>query len=551
MIRRLWLAARLAAAVAVVVRLARAARRGEPLTVGPAPPTDLDDDATISVVIPARDEEDRLAPVLELLAADPSVTEVIVVDDESRDGTADARPRARARPSSPVPRSRRVGWASRGRSTRACAPPRGDWVVCFDADVEPSPGLARALVDRVQADGLDMASVAGRFVCPTAPLRVLHPALLTTLVYRFGPPGASPARPGRVLANGQCTAVRRADLLAAGGYTVAAGNLTDDVALARSLAAHGWRTGLLDGTSALRVRMHTSAGDAWRAWGRSLPMPDATPVAAQLVDGFTLLVTQALPLPRLLLRRADALDLALLALRAGTLAGTARAYERRDLAYWLSPLADPAAVLRVLWGAVRPGAVLAGPHLPATGATGGGVALAVGRHGEAQADDAHERARGGDVRSGLEQGLDHGEAEDRDASTDGEAPRHERDDGAQQRRRSAPAPGPARASRRRRSAPTVRRGTPRTRARRAPPSPPPPRRSRPTTARPAGGRRARRARPWRRRPRRPGRRPAAPAGPSRSSSRGCDPPPPGCPRPVPGPPARPPAPSPADSRPPP
>jgi dolichol-phosphate mannosyltransferase len=84
-------------------------------------------------------------------------------------------------------------------------------------------------------------------------------------------------------------------------------------------------------------------------------MADVTSVLAQVTDLFTLLVTQALPLPRLLLHRADALDLALLAMRAGTLAGTARAYERIDLAYWLSPLADLAAVLRVVWGAVRPG----------------------------------------------------------------------------------------------------------------------------------------------------------------------------------------------------
>ena len=75
-------------------------------------------------------------------------------------------------------------------------------------------------------------------------------------------------------------------------------------------------------------------------------------------------MTQALPLPRLLLRRADALDLALLVLRAGTLAGTARAYERRDLAYWLSPVADSAAVLRVLWGANRPGRTWRGRTYP-------------------------------------------------------------------------------------------------------------------------------------------------------------------------------------------
>ena len=110
--------------------------------------------------------------------------------------------------------------------------------------------------------------------------------------------------------------------------------------------------------------MHEDAADAWRHWGRSLPMPDATSPGPQLLDLATLLVAQALPLPRLLLGRGDALDVALLALRLGTLAGTRRAYERADLPYWLSPLADPAAVGRVAWGAVRPGRTWRGRSYP-------------------------------------------------------------------------------------------------------------------------------------------------------------------------------------------
>jgi dolichol-phosphate mannosyltransferase len=145
-----------------------------------------------------------------VLAADTTVSEVIVVDDESSDGTA-ALARglgATVLGGKPLP----SGWVGKpwalDQGLRAAS---GDWVVSFDADVEPSPGLALALVHRVRAEGLDMASVAGRFECPTAPLRALHPAFLTTLIYRLGPPGRSPRRPGRVLANGQCTVVRRAE----------------------------------------------------------------------------------------------------------------------------------------------------------------------------------------------------------------------------------------------------------------------------------------------------------------------------------------------------
>src|SRR3712207_8010112 len=51
------------------------------------------------------------------------------------------------------------------------------------------------------------------FRSDTAAERVLHPALLATLVYRYGPPGTFPR--GRELANGQCLLARRDQLLAA------------------------------------------------------------------------------------------------------------------------------------------------------------------------------------------------------------------------------------------------------------------------------------------------------------------------------------------------
>ena len=196
-----------------------------------------------------------------------------MVDDESSDGTA-ALARdlgATVITGAPLP----PGWVGKpwalDQGLRAAS---GDWVVSFDADVEPAPGLARALVGRgCRTDGLDMVSVAGRFVCPTAPLRVLHPAFLTTLVYRFGPPGSSTRRgPARVLANGQCTAARRADLLGVGGYD---GRRRPPHRRRRAgpRASPPEDGGRACSTAPRRcaVRMHTSAGDAWRALGAIAP----------------------------------------------------------------------------------------------------------------------------------------------------------------------------------------------------------------------------------------------------------------------------------------
>jgi dolichol-phosphate mannosyltransferase len=82
-------------------------------------------------------------------------------------------------------------------------------------------------------------------------------------------------------------------------------------------------------------------------------LPGVDPLPRQIVDALVVVLAQALPVPRLVLRRGDGVDVALLALRLGTLAGTAGAYERRRLAYWASPLADVPAVAALVTGVVR------------------------------------------------------------------------------------------------------------------------------------------------------------------------------------------------------
>src|SRR6185436_16889607 len=102
------------------------------------------------------------------------------------------------------------------------------------------------------------------------------------------------------------------------------------------------------------VRMFESIEDVWRGRARSLALPGVEPRRTQLVDLAVIVLAQVLPLPRLLAGRGDLLDVALAGARLGTLAGTRRAYERVDTAYWLSPLADPIAAVAIARGIVRP-----------------------------------------------------------------------------------------------------------------------------------------------------------------------------------------------------
>lgn len=338
---------RLASAAIVLRRLSAGRRRRPPLdAAAPAP------QCSISVVIPARDEAERIAPCLRALAEDPDVSEVIVVDDGSSDGTAALAGSLGARVlAAGAPPAGWVGkpWAlQRGLETAA-----GTVVISLDADTRPRPGLARALAAALAE--ADFVSAGARFRCDGAGERWLHPAMLTTLIYRYGPPDAvAPVSAERLLVNGQCTAVRRVALLEAGGYRPASGHLTDDAAQARALARRGWRVVFRDGAELITVDMHDSFGELWREWGRSLALVDVTAPAWRAADLAVVWLGLGLPPLRLLLGRADRIDRGLLLLRLALLGATAGSYERTGLPYLLSPLADPLAALGLTLSTVRP-----------------------------------------------------------------------------------------------------------------------------------------------------------------------------------------------------
>ncbi|MFI7416255.1 glycosyltransferase [Nonomuraea sp. NPDC049684] len=343
--RALTVAQGVAAAV-VAARLARGRRRLPALRARPV------EGEPVSVVVPARDEEARIGPCLRAALADPGVREVIVVDDGSRDGTAKlaASLGATVVTADPLP----PGWVGKQWALRqGVAAARAGVVVTLDADVRPAPGLFGALAAAL--DRYDLVSAGPRFVCDGALEQALHASMLATLVYRFGPVGPpSPPPPHRAIANGQCMAFRRSRMTEADGFALVHDRMTDDVALARRLAAQGWSVGFLDAGDLLEVDMHDSAGELWREWGRSLPLADVTGPGWQAADLAVVWLTAALPVLRLAAGRPTGLDLALLGLRVSLTAALRGSYRRPGAGLLLSPLLDPATAFRLTQATVRP-----------------------------------------------------------------------------------------------------------------------------------------------------------------------------------------------------
>lgn len=326
-------------------RIARGALRAEPLGSLEAG----DEPTPVTVIVPARDEVERIGPCLRSLAG--SGATVVVVDDGSTDGTWQVAEHAGAKvvDAGPLP----PGWAGKAHALHVGLEAAGtDVVVSIDADcrVEPGfvPAMAASLGDRT------MISAGTAVAEPDAGGRLVHAAMLATLLYRLGPPGVDARRPSRTMANGQCMVFDRKAILAAGGFEPVSANLVEDLALARHLAATGHAVAFLDATSIITVEGYGDATATMRGWGRSLSLREVTPVPALIVDLAMVWSAMALPLPRLLRGRGDGIDLAALALRLGVVAATAPAFRHRGVPIALAPLADLPVAAWLTVNAVRP-----------------------------------------------------------------------------------------------------------------------------------------------------------------------------------------------------
>lgn len=361
----------------LLTRLLSAARRVSPLRPQNATPAML---GTVSVVIPTLNEAHRLQPCLDGLTRQGyEMREAIVVDSHSQDGTvelvkatAQRDPRFRVIYDEPLP----GGWVGRPWALHTGflhSSPHSNWILGIDADTQPQPGLIPALLHAAQEKKYDLITLAPRFILKQPGEWWLQPALLMTLIYRFGAAGSHADSPERTMANGQCCLIRRSLLESLDGYTSARQSFCDDVTLVREAARRGAKVGFLDGSNLLKVRMYEGMGETWREWGRSLDLKDASTPAQTWSDVAFLLTVQALPwllvpvvLMLLAVRPAAAsptllsllsLNLFLLLLRLGTQFGIRSAYDRPSshlpLVFWLSPLADPLAALRILYSASR------------------------------------------------------------------------------------------------------------------------------------------------------------------------------------------------------
>lgn len=216
----------------------------------PSPP---DRWPSVTAVIPARDEAETIATAVGSLLRQnyAGLSRLILVDDGSSDGTADAARAAAAEHGAedrltvinggPPP----AGWTGKlwalqqGFEAATSSVEQPDFLLLTDADIAHGPSAMSALVSRAVDGGHVLTSVMARLRCRSFAERCAIPAFVYffEMLYPFA--WVNRENSTTAAAAGGCILVRSDALKGIGGFRSISDALIDDCALARRLSGSG------------------------------------------------------------------------------------------------------------------------------------------------------------------------------------------------------------------------------------------------------------------------------------------------------------------------
>ncbi len=228
---------------------------------------------SVSLLVPARSEEEQIGRCLAaLLAQDYPNLEIIVLDDGSEDATASivqgmADPRVTLVSGATPP----TGWTGKNWACHQLSQMASGDLLCFiDADTVLDPGTISAAVGALVFEGAGLVTLLPRSG-PTSRIGQVLLPMVTHATFALFPVAAihSPKHPKLALAFGPFMLFSREAYDAAGGHAANPQSVVDDVALSREVKRAGYRVRLFDGTDLVQTTWYRSLGDIWTGFAKN------------------------------------------------------------------------------------------------------------------------------------------------------------------------------------------------------------------------------------------------------------------------------------------
>jgi glycosyltransferase involved in cell wall biosynthesis len=295
----------------------------------------------LSVIVPARNEEDCLGECLRSLAAQSDSVfqlgaewEILCVDDDSTDRTreiAAAVAGVTVIEAPPLPK----GWTGKANAVWTAAKrAKGQWLLFTDADTIHEPGnLLRAMHEAEKAKAA-MLSYSPRQIVTGFWQRAVMPLVFCELALAYSPEKVSNPDSTLAAANGQFILVMAGAYFAVGGHAAVAESVLEDVALARRVKRKKLGLRFRYAPDALSTRMYRSFGQMCEGWTKNLALLFGNALALAAWRGIDLLLLIGLPAVFFALYQSTMLWWVLMALWARTLWRFYRRVARSNFPFW-------------------------------------------------------------------------------------------------------------------------------------------------------------------------------------------------------------------------
>ena len=237
----------------------------------------------VSVIVPAYNEAENIRDcaiaILESTALSVDNLEVLIVDDRSTDDTLAIAQTLQQQLNDPrlkilagQGRPANQYWAGKNWACAQAVPEAtGDFLLFIDADVRLKPEAIETAIATAETEKIDLLTCMPALVCGCFAEWLVQPLMFNHLAVCFDFTAVNDAaKTDSAFAGGPFMLFRRSAYEKIGGHEAVAGEIVEDVELARRIKRAGLKLALYSGSNLASVRMYRSWSALWEGWTKNL-----------------------------------------------------------------------------------------------------------------------------------------------------------------------------------------------------------------------------------------------------------------------------------------